>query len=134
MSSAGTPLDLLGWRRQETAHPDLREDQGMSRVVVEHRGAYELLGPSGSHEAILDTSLREQAHDPTDYPAVGDWVSHTLNPIDNRRVGITEVLPRRSRVLRRASGTAPVPQVVGANIDVLAVVVSTDQDLSLIHI
>ena len=56
-------------------------------------------------------------------------MSHTLNPIDNRRVGITEVLPRRSRVLRRASGSAPVPQVVGANIDVLAVVVSTDQDL-----
>jgi ribosome biogenesis GTPase len=129
VSNAGTPLDLLGWNRQGIAHPDLREDQGISRVVVEHRGAYELLGPSGSHEAILDTSLREQAHDPTDYPAVGDWVSHTLNPIDNRRVGITEVLPRRSRVLRRASGSAPVPQVVGANIDVLAVVVSTDQDL-----
>jgi len=32
-------------------------------------------------------------------------------------------------VLRRASGAAPVPQVVGANIDVLGVVISTDQDL-----
>ena len=129
MNNVGTPLDLLGWRRQGITHPDLGEDQGISRVVVEHRGAYELLGPSGSHEAILDTSSREQAHDPTDYPAVGDWVIHTLHPIDNRRVGITEVLPRRSRVLRRASGAAPVPQVVGANIDVLGVVISTDQDL-----
>jgi len=129
VNNVGTPLDLLGWTRQGTTHPDLGEDQGISRVVVEHRGAYELLGPSGSHEAILDTSSREQAHDPTDYPAVGDWVIHTLHPIDNRRVGITEVLPRRSRVLRRASGAAPVPQVVGANIDVLGVVISTDQDL-----
>ncbi|HJM00339.1 MAG: ribosome small subunit-dependent GTPase A [Acidimicrobiales bacterium] len=129
MSNAGTPLDLLGWTRQGITHPDLGEDQGISRVVVEHRGAYELLGPSGSYAAILDTSSREQAHDPTDYPAVGDWVIHTMDPIDNRRVGITEVLPRRSRVLRRASGAAPVPQVVGANIDVLGVVVSTDQDL-----
>ena len=129
MNNVGTPLDLLGWRRQGITHPDLGEDQGISRVVVEHRGAYELLGPSGSHDAILETSSREQAHDPTDYPAVGDWVIHTLHPIDNRRVGITEVLPRRSRVLRRASGAAPVPQVVGANIDILGVVVSTDQDL-----
>lgn len=129
MNNVGTSLDLLGWTRQGTTHPDLGEDQGISRVVVEHRGAYELLGPSGSHDAILDTSSREQAHDPTDYPAVGDWVIHTLHPIDNRRVGITEVLPRRSRVLRRASGAAPVPQVVGANIDVLGVVISTDQDL-----
>ncbi len=129
VSNAGTPLDLLGWTRQGITHPDLGEDQGISRVVVEHRGAYELLGPSGSYAAILDTSSREQAHDPTDYPAVGDWVIHTMDPIDNRRVGITEVLPRRSRVLRRASGAAPVPQVVGANIDVLGVVVSTDQDL-----
>ena len=129
MNNVGTPLDLLGWTRQGTTHPDLGEDQGISRVVVEHRGAYELLGPSGSHDAILETSSREQAHDPTDYPAVGDWVIHTLHPIDNRRVGITEVLPRRSRVLRRASGAAPVPQVVGANIDILGVVVSTDQDL-----
>jgi len=129
VSNAGTPLDLLGWTRQGITHPDLGEDRGISRVVVEHRGAYELLGPSGSYAAILDTSSREQAHDPTDYPAVGDWVIHTMDPIDNRRVGITEVLPRRSRVLRRASGAAPVPQVVGANIDVLGVVVSTDQDL-----
>ncbi len=129
MNNVGTPLDLLGWRRQGITHPDLGEDQGISRVVVEHRGAYELLGPSGSHDAILETSSREQAHDPTDYPAVGDWVIHTLHPIDNRRVGITEVLPRRSRVLRRASGAAPVPQVVGANIDILCVVVSTDQEL-----
>ena len=129
MNNVGTSLDLLGWTRQGITHPDLGEDQGISRVVVEHRGAYELLGPSGSHDAILETSSREQAHDPTDYPAVGDWVIHTLHPIDNRRVGITEVLPRRSRVLRRASGAAPVPQVVGANIDILGVVVSTDQDL-----
>jgi len=129
MGNAGVSLDLLGWKRQGIAHPELQEGQGISRVVVEHRGAYELVGPSGLHQAILDTASREQANDPTDYPAVGDWVIHTLSPIDNRRLGITRVLPRRSQVLRRASGAAPVPQVVGANIDVLGVVISTDQDL-----
>ena len=129
MSSEGTSLDLLGWGRQGLAYPELKKNEGIGRVVVEHRGAYELMGPSGLHEAILATSSREQAEDPIDYPAVGDWVIHTLDPIDNRRLGIIKVLPRRSRVLRRASGTAPVPQVVGSNIDVLGIVVSTDQEI-----
>ena len=129
MSNEGTPLNSLGWNRQGLAYPELKENAGIGRVVVEHRGAYELMGPFGSHEAILATSSREQADDPTDYPAVGDWVVHTLDPIDNRRLGIIKVLPRRSQVLRRASGTIPVPQVVGANIDVLGIVVSTDQEI-----
>lgn len=129
MSNEGTPLNSLGWNRQGLAYPELEENAGIGRVVVEHRGAYELMGPFGSHEAILATSSREQADDPTDYPAVGDWVVHTLDPIDNRRLGIIKVLPRRSQVLRRASGTIPVPQVVGANIDVLGIVVSTDQEI-----
>ena len=129
MSNTDVSLELLGWTKQGASYPDLTDNQGISRVVVEHRGAYEILGPSGAHEAILETASREEADDPTDYPAVGDWVIHTLHAIDNRRVGIVEILPRRSRVLRRASGAAPVPQVVGANIDVLAIVVSADQPL-----
>ena len=129
MSNTDVSLELLGWIKQGASYPDLTDNQGISRVVVEHRGAYEILGPSGAHEAILETASREEADDPTDYPAVGDWVIHTLHAIDNRRVGIVEILPRRSRVLRRASGAAPVPQVVGANIDVLAIVVSADQPL-----
>ena len=129
MNNEGTSLDSLGWGQQGLAYPELKDNEGLGRVAVEHRGAYELVGPAGLHEAILATSSREQAEDPTDYPAVGDWVIHTLNPIDNRRLGIVEVLPRRSRVLRRASGTAPLPQVVGANIDVLGIVISTDQEV-----
>ena len=129
MSSEKTPLDFLGWGRQGRAYPPLKENEGIGRIVVEHRGAYELMGPSGSYEAVLATSSREQADDPTDYPAVGDWVVHTLSPIDNRRLGILTVLPRRSQVLRRASGSAPVPQVVGANIDALGIVLSTDQEI-----
>ena len=129
MIESGTPLELLGWSRQGITYPQLTDTQGISRVVVEHRGAYEILGPFGAHEAILETASRQVADDPTDYPAVGDWVIHTLEPIDNRRVGIIGVLPRRSRVLRRASGSAPVPQVVGANIDVLALVISVDQEI-----
>ena len=129
MNESATSLELLGWSRQGIAYPQLTDTQGVSRVVVEHRGAYEILGPFGAHEAILETASRQIADDPTDYPAVGDWVVHSLEPIDNRRVGIIEVLPRRSRVLRRAPGSAPVPQVVGANIDVLALVVSVDQEI-----
>ena len=129
MDSNSVSLDLLGWNKHNREDPQLSEGQGISRVVVEHRGAYELLGPRGSNEAVLDSVVRGQADEPTDYPAVGDWVIHSLEPIDNRRVAIVEVLPRRSMIARRASGAAPLPQIVGANIDTLAIVTSPDQDL-----
>lgn len=129
MNSSPVSLDLLGWQRRNSGDLQLPVGQVISRVVVEHRGAYELLGPHGWCEAALDSVARERADEPTDYPAVGDWVVHTVEPIDNRRVAIVEVLPRHSMVTRRASGAAPLPQVVGANIDILAIVTSPDQDL-----
>ena len=129
MNNGPVSLDLLGWNKHNKTNLQLPNGQAVSRVVVEHRGAYELLGPNGALEAVLDSAARERAHAPTDYPAVGDWVVHTLDPIDNRRVAIVEVLARHSMITRRATGTAPLPQVVGANIDTLAIVTSPDQDL-----
>ena len=109
MNESATSLELLGWSRQGIAYPQLTDTQGVVELSLNTEAR--ILGPFGAHEAILETASRQIADDPTDYPAVGDWVIHSLEPIDNRRVGIIEVLPRRSSVLRRAPGSAPVPQV-----------------------
>ena len=129
MNDNSVSLESLGWTKQNREGLQLANGHGVSRVVVEHRGAYELLGPHGSREAVLDSATRDQADEPMDYPAVGDWVVHSLEPIDNRRVAIVEILPRHSVITRRASGAAPLPQVVGANIDTLVIVTSSDQDV-----
>ena len=70
MIESGTPLELLGWSRQGITYPQLTDTQGISRVVVEHRGAYEILGPFGAHEAILETaSDKWQMTQPTIQPS-----------------------------------------------------------------
>lgn len=96
----------------------------VSRVAVEHRGAYELVGEAGSAVGALDAAVRDGARTPLDYPTVGDWVVHSLEPRHDRRVVITRVLGRTSLLCRRAAGPRARPQLVAANADVLAIVLT----------
>ena len=96
----------------------------MSRVAVEHRGAYELVDDTGEVSGALDAAMRRAARTPFDYPTVGDWVVRTLEVRHDRRVAITRVLDRRSLLARRAAGQHARPQLVAANADVLAVVMT----------
>lgn len=130
-ASSVSPVDrvdaaALGW--DENSRGPLRPDEGfgISRVAVGHRGAYKLIGPLGTFMASVDPSLRRQAAASADLPAVGDWVVHELEPRHNFRVVLTEMLERRSVVVRKAAGNRPMPQVVAANVDVLGVVTTAE--------
>jgi len=130
VSSGAVTLDRLGWGTRDEPVRSNSDGEGLSRVAVEHRGAYTLLGPHGELEASVDTGLRDSAADDRGFPTVGDWVRHSLAHHDDRRVNITAILERRSAVVRRAPGHEPVPQVVAANVDVLGIVTSPDEDLN----
>ena len=112
----------LGWHRRRGLPPDLSAGHTVSRVAVEHRGAYELVGDAGEAIGALDGAARNAAQTPLDYPTVGDWVVRSLEPQHDRRVVITELLERQSLLCRRAAGPRARPQLVAANADVLAVV------------
>ena len=84
----------LGWNFSQKKFPEIDSGYSVSRVSVEHRGAYEIMGETGQREAALDTRLRDSALSQLDYPAVGDWVIHTKNARHARRVLITEILER----------------------------------------
>ena len=113
----------LGLHRRAAA-PQVRPGHRVSRVAVEHRGAYELVDDSGEVIGALDAAMRRAARTPFDYPTVGDWVVRTLEPRHDRRVSITSVLDRTSLLCRRAAGPSARPQLVAANADVLAVVMT----------
>ncbi len=66
--------------------------------------------------------------DPAAYPAVGDWVAVEAREDD---ASVHAVLPRRTSVLRHAPGVRSVAQVVAANVDVVFVVASLNQELNL---
>ncbi len=120
-------LAQLGWCRRSDTTQQSPPGHGFSRVAVEHRGAYELVNERGIATGALDAAARDAAQSPFDYPTVGDWVIHTLEPRHDRRVGIAAVLDRTSLLCRRARGARPQPQLVAANADVLAVVTTARQ-------
>ena len=134
-------LGQLGWLRRPDPSPRTPPGHAISRIAVEHRGAYELVDEGGETRAALDASVRDAARSPLDYPTVGDWVVRSLEPRHNRRVVITEMLERTSLLCRRAAGPRARPQLVAANADVLAVVttpvegndVGTDDSASIGH-
>jgi ribosome biogenesis GTPase len=96
----------------------------VSRVAVEHRGAYELVDGTGEITGALDAAARRATRTPFDYPTVGDWVVRSVEPRSDRRVAITAVLDRTSLLCRRAAGPRARPQLVAANADTLVVVVA----------
>lgn len=123
-------FSALGWddslnnalKNAEAAHRGARLRAG--RVLVEHRGSYQLGTTRGLLWAKITGRLRHQARDRRDLPAVGDWV--TLGP----KGRIESILPRRTIFLRKLAGERVAPQVIAANLDIVYVVTSANQEFN----
>lgn len=100
-------------------------ERAIARVAIEHKSSYVLYGEDGAEIlATLAGRLRYQAASREDLPAVGDWV-------EIRDTVIEQVLPRRSRFIRKAPGEKVEAQVIAANIDTVLVVTGLDHDFNL---
>lgn len=75
-------------------------------------------------EGEVCARVRPQS-DPLRRPAVGDWVA--IRGVDSPRV--VALLPRRTRLVRKAPGRAARPQLIAANLDIVVVVTALDGDL-----
>src|SRR5438045_7054488 len=65
----------------------------------------------------------------SDWPAVGDWVVMELHGADSTAV-IQEVLPRRSKFVRKSPGKKIEEQVIAANVDTALLVSGLDGDFN----
>lgn len=100
-----------------------------ARVVHEHRGAYGTVCADGERVARLPGALRRAAADAAALPAVGDWVA--LEPLPGERTAMVRaLLPRRTKLSRRASGENELEQVVAANLDAVFVTTSLGRDFN----
>jgi ribosome biogenesis GTPase / thiamine phosphate phosphatase len=109
-------LSELGWTAALAA--GLEPGLVPGRVTAAHRAAYDVR----TAEAVLRTRLPGRlVHENLDV-AVGDWVGLAEGLI---RV----VLPRRSAIVRNASGKATNAQTLAANVDVAFVVSSLGPEL-----
>jgi len=104
-----------------------------ARVVAEHRGSYDVLVAASAPPvtARVTGRLRHDALGPGDFPVVGDWVATDLRA-DESTASIHAVLPRRTRIQRRAPADHGAPmQILAANVDVVMIATSLNRDLNV---
>lgn len=99
------------------------------RISVEHRGLYHYHGPQGEGVASVSGRLRHLAMGRADFPAVGDWVALNVSTNDGSAV-IEAVLERTNKLSRKSAGESGEEQLLAANLDVLFLVTSLNQDLN----
>jgi ribosome biogenesis GTPase len=100
-----------------------------ARVAEEHRDGYVVFAGADELRADVAGRLRHDARGREALPAVGDWVAVEARRPE-RRATIRHVLPRRGALVRKAAGRTSDAQVVAANLDVVYVVTSANQDFN----
>jgi ribosome biogenesis GTPase len=124
-------LATLGWTDFWADHFARHDEDGCfpGRICAEHRGLYRYCSDRGEGSAHVSGRFRHGAGERADFPAVGDWVV-LFQPGADGPALIRAVLPRKNRFSRRAAGDSGVEQIIAANLDVLLLVTSLDNDLN----
>lgn len=100
-----------------------------ARVIDERRGVYGVAAADGEFDARLPGAVRRRAAARADLPAVGDWIA--LERVRGERSALVRaVLPRRSKLSRRAAGEALEEQIIAANLDEVFIVAALDADFN----
>lgn len=124
-------LRAWGWTDALAAEVSERDlgDQVPARVIAQHRGFWRVAPATGDGWAIAPGRMLYRASGTLELPAVGDWV--LIRPEADGPATITEILPRATVFVRQKAGRDSEAQVVAANVDVVFIVTSLNQDLSL---
>ena len=100
------------------------------RIAVPHRGAHDVLTELGDLRCDVTGRLYDESSSPADLPVVGDWVA--VAPREDEQAGtIVALVPRRTKFSRKTAWQATEEQVLAANIDVVFIVTSLNEDLNL---
>lgn len=100
-----------------------------ARVLAQYKHSYSLWTAVGEVDAEVAGALLYRA-EAGGLPVVGDWAAvRQYAPTDVAI--ITDVLPRKTKFSRKASGPSGEEQVIAANIDLLFIVCGLDHDYNL---
>jgi ribosome biogenesis GTPase len=126
---SSSPSDL-GWSpffQEQLVH--LPQHLVVGRVALAQRGHYQLLGERGPFAAELGGRLRHHAEGTLDLPAVGDWVA--VSPGTSGGPALVQHVLERRTALVRGKGAAGRAQILVANVDVVGIVTSLNEDFNL---
>lgn len=119
-----------GWQRtwEESGYADTRLTP--VRMTADFGQQFKVATAQGEYTAETSGKLRHESESGSELPAVGDWLAAELLP-GERRARIHGVLPRRSKISRKAAGTPVREQIVSTNVDILFLVTSLNYDLNI---
>jgi ribosome biogenesis GTPase len=125
-------LQELGWDDQLAIEFEPHRAAGLTpgRVVVQHRGVYIVHTEAGELRAQAAGRLSHDAAGSGELPAVGDWVAVAARPSEGTGT-IQTVLPRRTKFSRKVAWAAAEEQVLAANVDIVFLLTSLNEDLNL---
>ena len=124
-------ITLWGWNSYFEAFwsGEDRKSAVPARVIAQQRKFWRVAGDFGGCWAEASGKLRLAADVGADWPAVGDWVVVEVHGAGATAV-IQEVLPRRSKFVRKMAGKKVEEQVIAANVDTALLVTALDGDFS----
>jgi ribosome biogenesis GTPase / thiamine phosphate phosphatase len=99
----------------------------IGRVVAVERDRYLVQTEQGEIPAVCSGRFVYITTRPDDFPTVGDWVQlHIMNDLGV----IDHVFERKSSFFRKIAGTTSERQLIGANVDVIAICMSVNEDFN----
>lgn len=117
-------IDTFGWDRDWAVRfTPYAAGRVPARVLADHRDRCELATADGPRWGIVAGRLLNEA-DPAELPVVGDWVA--ARAAGGGPLVMEAVLPRRSRLSRRAAGSRTEEQVLAANVDLAFILMGLD--------
>src|SRR3989441_858838 len=100
-----------------------------TRVIGQQRKFWRIAGAFGECWGEASGKLRLAAEEGVEWPTVGDWVVADVREAGSSAL-ILEVLPRRSRFVRKMAGKKIAEQVLAANVDTALLVAALDGDFN----
>lgn len=102
----------------------------LGRVIAQYRGRYKVVTMDGEHPAEISGKLRYETEEFAKFPTVGDFVMVTYENHQDSAI-IHHILTRKSVFLRRAVGISGQAQTVAANIDIVFICMSLNNNFNL---
>jgi len=110
------------------AQAALYPDMELARIISQYKDLYKIMTESGERLAEVSGKFQYQTKLICQYPAVGDFVMIDLSDAQSGNAIIQKVLTRKSVFERTAVGVIKQTQVVAANIDVVFICMSLNND------
>ncbi|MHC1685502.1 MAG: ribosome small subunit-dependent GTPase A [Clostridiaceae bacterium] len=103
----------------------------IARISTQYKDIYKVITENGEILAEVSGKLNYLSNLATDYPAVGDWVLVDRSTDERGNAIIHRILSRKSCFERKVAGKRIEGQIVAANIDIVFICMSLNNDFNI---